>query len=245
MDETTYPGLIKIGSRGQAVRRCQEWLSLRGLGLMVDGHFGQATKFAVEVFQRKHALPINGRINRATFDSLISPLIYTMMQSGTSGSLRRKILYYAKRHLRQHPREIGGQNRGPWVRFYMDGNEGPTWPWCAGFVSLVMEQACEELEIDMPITPSVSCDYLAGSAKRNNRFVDTRRGDSLDGVRAGDLFLSRRTSTDWVHVGIVKKLNEFVMLTIEGNTNDSGDREGYEVCQRIRSFKDKDFILMR
>ena len=33
-----------------------------------------------------------------------------------------------------------------------------------------------------------------------------------------------------------------VFLSIEGNTNDGGSREGHEVCRRIRSFKDKDFI---
>ena len=244
MNEVTYPGVVKLGNRGWPVRRCQEWLSLHGLGLEVDGHFGRATKFAIEQFQRKKDLPVSGRVNRATFDELVSPLTYAMEQSGFGGSLRNKILYYALRHLRKQPREIGGQNRGPWVRFYMDGNEGPEWPWCAGFVSLIMEQACEELELELPITPSVSCDSLAASAKGNNRFVAGRGRTAPDAVRAGDLFLNRRTPTDWVHVGVVRQISESVMLTIEGNTNDSGDREGYEVCQRIRNYRSKDFILM-
>jgi hypothetical protein len=31
--------------------------------------------------------------------------------------------------------------------------------------------------------------------------------------------------------------------TIEGNTNDSGDREGFEVCARVRGYDSKDFVV--
>ena len=44
-----------------------------------------------------------------------------------------------------NPREIGGQNMGPWVRLYMDGREGAEFPWCAGFVCFVLAQACEAM----------------------------------------------------------------------------------------------------
>jgi hypothetical protein len=30
--------------------------------------------------------------------------------------------------------------------------------------------------------------------------------------------------------------------TVEGNTNDEGSADGYEVCQRMRSLTKKDFI---
>lgn len=244
MDEVTYRGELTMSSRGLDVRRCQEWLSLHGFGLKVDGRFGAATRFAVKEFQRKCNLSATGTVNRTTFDELVAPLSRSMEQSGRGGSLRSKILYYSRRHLREKPREIGGQNSGPWVRFYMNGEEGPDWPWCAGFVSCIVEQACEELEVNLPITPSVSCDYLAATAKENGRFIPGSDSSALSTVRPGDVFLSRRTRTDWNHVGIVVRIGEAVMLTIEGNTNDSGDREGYEVCQRIRNFRKKDFISM-
>ena len=32
--------------------------------------------------------------------------------------------------------------------------------------------------------------------------------------------------------------------TIEGNTNDTGSREGVEVCARTRSYAGKDFIIV-
>jgi hypothetical protein len=37
------------------------------------------------------------------------------------------------------------------------------------------------------------------------------------------------------HVGIVTNIIEGVFYAIEGNTNDDGEREGYEVCERIRA----------
>jgi hypothetical protein len=36
------------------------------------------------------------------------------------------------------------------------------------------------------------------------------------------------------HTGIVEKVVGINIHTIEGNTNDEGSREGYEVCRRIR-----------
>jgi peptidoglycan hydrolase-like protein with peptidoglycan-binding domain len=32
--------------------------------------------------------------------------------------------------------------------------------------------------------------------------------------------------------------------TIEGNTNDDGVREGYEVCARTRNYKKRDFVAL-
>lgn len=40
------------------------------------------------------------------------------------------------------------------------------------------------------------------------------------------------------HVGLVEALGPDLLHTIEGNTNDEGSREGYEVCRRQRHVKD-------
>lgn len=45
------------------------------------------------------------------------------------------------------------------------------------------------------------------------------------------------------HTGIVEKVAGTKIHTIEGNTNDEGSREGYEVCRRVRELsKIKGFI---
>lgn len=126
----------------------------------------------------------------------------------------------------------------------MKGNEGSAWPWCAGFVSYILKQTCQSLNIPLPIKTSFSCDFLAASAKKKGIFVKGSKIADKRKITPGSFFLSRRTSTDWVHTGIVIRSEDEVFHTMEGNTNDEGSREGYEVCRRIRGYKKKDFILI-
>ena len=51
---------------------------------------------------------------------------------------------YAKQHIKNHPKEAGGDNRGPWVRSYLDWG-GKDARWCAGFVCFALEQAAHTL----------------------------------------------------------------------------------------------------
>lgn len=45
------------------------------------------------------------------------------------------------------------------------------------------------------------------------------------------------------HTGIVEKVDGLNVHTIEGNTNDTGSREGYEVCRKVRAInKMKGFL---
>lgn len=41
------------------------------------------------------------------------------------------------------------------------------------------------------------------------------------------------------HVGIIERIDGIILHTIEGNTNDEGVREGFEVCRRERKTTDK------
>jgi hypothetical protein len=60
----------------------------------------------------------------------------------------------------------------------------------------------------------------------------------------GRIFLVRWTPTDWTHTGFVAEAQPDLFTTIEGNTNDDGEREGHEVCRLSRGYKNKDFILI-
>ena len=154
-------------------------------------------------------------------------MVRALRELPADDSLGNMVVAYALQHLQSSPREIGGQNKGPWVRLYMNGNEGQQWPWCAGFVSFILRQACKTMGESLPIQTSFSCDSLAHSAKSRGRFLPGRGLDrSL--IKPGMLFLNRRTATDWVHTGIVVKAEAEVFMTIEGNTNDEGSREGYD-----------------
>ncbi len=245
MDELTLDKIYKKGKRGKEVKKIQAWLCLQGLGLKIDGDFGPATDYAVREFQKRKKLKVDGILGNKTFEKLIEPMKKALKKIPKGNkSLGEMVTSYAKQHLKQQPREIGGQNKGPWVRLYMKGNEGSVWPWCAGFVSFVLKQACETLDVSLPIKTSFSCDILASSAKDKGLFIRGSKASDRKKIKPGSLFLERRTSTDWTHTGIVVDAKNEVFLTIEGNTNDEGNREGYEVCSRIRGYKNKDFILV-
>jgi hypothetical protein len=91
---------------------------------------------------------------------------------------------------------------------------------------------------------SVSCDILAANAKEKGIFLNESEIEDKAQITKGSFFLNRRTPTDWVHTGIVMRTEDEVFHTIEGNTNDEGSREGYEVCKRIRGYKKKDFVVL-
>jgi hypothetical protein len=236
---------LAIGSRGIRVKRLQEWLNIRGYGLVVDSDFGPVTAQAVGRFQTSARLPMTGRLDQATFAQLVLPMTRTLRRPRRRrSSLGAMIVAGGKRHLREHPIETGGQNCGPWVRLYMEGNDGSPWPWCAGFVRFLLEQARQKLKAPLPIAGSFSCDTLAAQANDAGLFVAER--DAVPGaIPPGAFFLVRRTPTDWTHVGVVTRSGPDAFDTIEGNTNDDGGREGFEVCARTRGYKDKDFIVWK
>jgi len=245
--ELTYSGQCKRGDQGNKVKNVQEWLSLLGNGVSINSDFGAATEEAVIRFQRSKGLDDDGVAGRKTFPELTAPIMRALqIIPPAEKTFNQLVTVYAKQHLKETPLEIGGQNRGPWVRLYTKGYEGEDYPWCAGFVSFILRQAADTLGIPPPLKYSLSCDDLVAQAKGKGIFIqgdDIATGAVRKSVLAtGYIFLVRKTDTDWTHTGIVTKFDEETFQTIEGNTNDSGEREGYEVCARTRSYGDKDFI---
>ena len=245
-DELSFSGERGRGSHDERVRRIQEWLCLHGLHVAIDGQFGPATEAAVAQFQKAASLPESGIVNETTFEALTNPMRRAVAHVDADGlPLGEVIVACAQRHLSQHPREIGGDNRGPWVRLYMDGNEGPDWYWCAGFACFILRTACAAAGVPAPPT-TYSCDTLARNAQRAHRFVgelDIQRDlGAKKYPAAGSFFLNRAADDDWTHVGIVIGASGERFDTIEGNTNDDGSRNGYEVCRRARGYGSKDFI---
>ena len=233
------------GDRGPKVVLVQEWLCLNGYRVLIDGSFGPATEFAVRQFQKGARLRRDGTVGPKTFAALIRPMTKALEPIAPAGhGLGDLVCRYARRHLKSAPREIGGRNKGPWVRLYMDGREGEDSPWCAGFVSHILRQACDTLGVDPPLTFSVSCDTLAASARERGTFLPGARASEPARITPGSLFLHRLTEADWSHTGIVLKTREQVLETIEGNTNDDGGREGYEVCHGYRGMKSMDFVVI-
>jgi Putative peptidoglycan binding domain/CHAP domain len=249
-DELNYPILmftktVKKGDKGFNVRLAQEWLSFHGFATSVDGEFGSATEQCVNNFQNKLHLPQSGIVDAPTQAALVAPMESAVAPIAPGNkTLGGLVVAYGRQHLKQHPIEIGGENSGPWVRLYMKGKEGREWPWCAGFVTYVLRQASESLGVPMPHSQAFGCDYLAGVAQGNGSFLRPKNAADLTSIKPGYLFLVRKTNNTWAHIGIVESVQGETMLTIEGNTNDSGSAEGFEVCRRTRGIKDKDYLIV-
>lgn len=235
----------KRGDKKGQVVLIQEWLCLHGHHVRIDGDFGPATESAVKAFQVGSHLPPNGVVEAETFQLLIAPMLKALAPiQAENRTVGEMVVAYAQQHLKQHPREIGGQNRGPWVRLYMEGNEGIGWAWCAGFACFCIKQVCKALNEKAPLECSFSCDSLAASAKNCDTFLKQPSANERQKILPGSLFLVRRTDTDWIHTGIVVQAENEIIRTIEGNTNDDGSREGYEVCARTRGYSNMDFVLL-
>jgi hypothetical protein len=219
------------------VKRFQEWLWLHGLKVEIDGVLGPATRAALVEFRKRHELECLG-LDESVVAALTLPMrrALEVLAGGPQPPIREAILRVAQMHLAAGACEAPGKNRGPWVRLY--GEEGK--PWCAGFVSFVLAQAAEATGQPVPIPGSLSCDQLAAEAARRERLTET--------VEPGDAFLIWKPipggHKDYCHTGFVEKVAPDHLVTIEGNTNPSGGREGYEVERRIRSFDRKDFIRL-
>jgi putative peptidoglycan binding protein len=244
MPSDDFRKVVQRGDKGRDVKLAQEWLCYHGCSTVVDGIFGPATEVAVKHFQTGHKLEISGAVDASTQTALLSPIMAAQnpIVPG-SRTLAELTAAYARQHLAQHPIEIGGQNCGPWVRLYMSGREGAEWPWCAGFATWVLRQACRTLRVPMPHPYAFGCDSLASAAQSAKRLLRTKTAADLAAVQPGFLFLVRKTKTSWEHIGIVEDIQNQVLTTIEGNTNDSGSAEGFEVCRRTRSALDKDYLI--
>jgi hypothetical protein len=249
--ELDFPGEIAEGAIGRTARQVQEWVTIHGFGTAIDEEFGPATAEALKNFQNARGLPASGKADQQTWEMLVAPMKRAFSALPPESDFSTTVLKVAQRHLDEHPIELGGANCGPWVRAYMSGNQGRSWPWCAGFVTFVMKQAAQVHQQSTPIQGSFSCDLLASQAKSQGVFVSERDLDngttvwSSAGMNTCCIFLVRRTSSDWVHTGFAFNYQpNGTFSTIEGNTNDEGSREGYEVCQRVRRRAKKDFILL-
>jgi peptidoglycan hydrolase-like protein with peptidoglycan-binding domain len=245
--DLVLPAPVKRGSGGVQIRLVQGWLSLGGFQVAVDGEFGPATQRAVRELQEARGLPVTGVVDQVTFDALTAPMRRALQPLSPRGrSLGELTVAYAQRHLAAGAREVGGQNRGPWVRLYTGGMEGPDWPWCAGFATFCLRQAAATLGAPMPLPSTLSCDAIAAGGRAAGSFLASPGAAARKRIAPGSFFLRRDTSgrLQYAHTGLVTEVDADSFRSIEGNTNDDGSAEGYEVCARIRGYGGMDFVLV-
>jgi hypothetical protein len=110
-------------------------------------------------------------------------------------------------------------NWGEHVQKYLK-SVGITFPasWCMAFVYWCVKQ-------NMPVNPLIK----TGGVLRQWNEINPKYKFTLP--LPGDIFIMDFGSGHG-HTGFVEKVEGDRIFTIEGNSNDEGSREGYEVCRK-------------
>lgn len=123
-----------------------------------------------------------------------------------------------------------GSNCGPMVDKFKaatDLNPKENWPWCAAFVSFCCQELQKEEQRFRLAPHEASVAALWNWADDNAlRFSPV---SSVYQPQRGDIVIYT-----FSHTGILSKPMNHAYRVIEGNTNDDGAREGYEVATRDR-----------
>lgn len=134
-------------------------------------------------------------------------------------------------------REVGGNNRGPRIRQYLQSLDPPLSegaPWCAAFVSYCSDLAARALGIANPLD-RVKHEALVQS------YYESFKADVLGPAvmpEPGDLVLFRFEGSErWNHIGLVAqppKPGSTLLWSCEGNTGDVSQRDGDGVYLKPR-----------
>ncbi|ELR71753.1 hypothetical protein C900_02338 [Fulvivirga imtechensis AK7] len=123
-------------------------------------------------------------------------------------------------------REEGGANRGKMVEQYLAVTGlGPSFPWCAAFVSWCYIHA----GVDAPVSA-----WVPSFAIQRN--IIYKRGKPTKKIpQTGDVFMIWYDRLNRpAHIGFVDTWGNEYVITVEGNTNDNGSREGDGVYRKKR-----------
>ncbi len=122
-----------------------------------------------------------------------------------------------------------GSNWGTHVKKYL-ASVGINFPasWCMAFVYWVYSTAAKRFGVEMPL-------YKSGGVLKTWQSTPEKYRVFKD-PNPGDIFIMDM-GKGLGHTGIVVKVDPTFIYTIEGNTNDTGSREGIEVAARQRTRK--------
>lgn len=243
---------VRQGTQGNGAKRVQEWLMLNDFTVAIDGDYGEGTGNQVRLFKQKGNvgnLPYDGTfVDQATWNVLSAPLSRAVVIDPRGDDFGENVVRVAKQYLAEKAREVGGDNRGVWERHFSRGRENQ--PWCQDFATTCWMDAARWLQLtetpfDLCDDNGVASSYVPFVADMAQRAGKLQHGTNQTPVAPGSMFFlkSANPSVPYSHVGIVIEDREEHIVTIEGNTNDGGSPNGYEVWERVRNRPTMDFGL--
>jgi len=126
-------------------------------------------------------------------------------------------------------KEEGGNNRGKRIGQYLAATGlGQGHPWCAAFTKFVYDQNA----IPTPGATAWSPSWFPTSK------TYWKRGQDHSAVQKADIFGLHYSNLGRIgHVGVIEKVDDTWIYTIEGNTGDDQGRDGDVVRRHRRSIK--------
>jgi hypothetical protein len=137
-----------------------------------------------------------------------------------------------------------GSNSGPQVEQYLKsvGLKGG-YAWCMAFVYWCANKAAAEIaaNANAAVNPLVKTALVM---RQWNETTLRKLPKTARNIQPGDIFIME-FGHGTGHTGFVESVKAGYIVTIEGNTNDDGSREGYEVARRERPISSlKGFIQL-
>lgn len=236
----TYPGhYLKEGTTDRdSVRLVQQRLNQVGCGPVPEnGTFDSEIKEAVQLFQ---ARSVDSQGQSLKIDGIVGPVTWAALFGAAGEDIGEAVSPLVKRTLIVAATQVGiredpvGSNSGPRVDEYLESvGVSPGNPWCAAFVYWVFKGAASELGLPNPaIRTAGVLDHWKKAGRQGItrlRPEDVQEDYSL--LRRGLIFVIN-TGGGKGHMGIVDGLQDDRLITIEGNTNSTGGREGIGVFIR-------------
>lgn len=240
-----YPGrLIKRGEKNaDIVRSVQRRLNETGCGLVEeDGDFGKKTEDAVKLFQTRFSdqdgepLKVDGQVGSLTWTMLFGSQTVPVVIAPEAHTLLAKALEIAVAQIGVREKPLGS-NRGPQVDKYLKSvglnPASGSFAWCAAFLYWCYDQAATALGRGNPVvkTGGVLAHWAQAGTKGIPRITTTAAKNNPSLIKPGHIFIIQHGATTG-HTGMVERVSGGKLVTIEGNTNDGGSREGIGVFRR-------------
>lgn len=130
-----------------------------------------------------------------------------------------------------------GSNRGKEVDEYIRRvglDPAGKFPWCAAFVYWCFDEAADEESVVNPVMKTAGT-LAHWNANKGNATKFLAKTINPADIQPGDVFIMRFSSITG-HTGFVHSVDvrNRTIVTIEGNSNNTGSREGYEVVRHVR-----------